>query len=129
MMFPQDIPADILAFLSHRIDTVPELETLLLMSAGGGQPWTSDDVVARSYTSPVVARAVLDALQRRGFITADAHGQGFRFHPHDPADVALVARVGAYYRANLVRVATLIHDRGPAAIREFARAFDFKKDH
>jgi hypothetical protein len=128
-MVSQDIPADILAFISGRIDTVPELETLLMMSAVADQHWTSDDVVARSYTTPSVARAVLDALQRRGLIAADPQGRGFRFQPHDPADVALVARVGAYYRANLVRVATLIHERGSAAIKEFARAFDFKKDH
>lgn len=126
-MVHQDIPADILAFLSNRVATVPELETLLMMSERTDHSWTVDDVVARTYVNHGTARAVLEALQRRGLVVPDAGG--YRFQPQDPADVALVARVAGYYRANLVRVATLIHDRVPAPITEFARAFDFKKDH
>jgi DNA-binding IclR family transcriptional regulator len=125
-MDPQDIPTDILAFLSTRIDTVPQLETLLMMSERQDHPWSLDDVVARTYVNHGTARAVLEALQRRGLVAQDTGG--YRFQPQDPADVALVARVASYYHANLVRVATLIHDRA-SAIKEFARAFDFKKDH
>ena len=106
-MVPQDLPADILAFVTQRIDSVPELETLLMMSERTDHPWTVDDVAARTYVNHATARAVLEALQRRGLIAPDAGG-AFRFQPHDPADVALVAHVASYYRANLVRVATLI---------------------
>jgi len=127
-MVPQDIPPDILAFLSNRIDSVPELETLLMMSARPDHAWTVDDVAARTYTSAPTSRAVIEALQRRGLIALQECGQGYRFRPYDPADVALVSRVSAYYRDNLVRVATLIHDRASASVKEFARAFDFKKD-
>src|SRR5205085_2801580 len=105
----------------------PELETLLMMSERADHLWTVDDVMARTYVSHAVARSVLDALQRRGLIVSDA--PGFRFRPLDAGDVTLVARVATYYRANLVRVATLIHERVSSSITEFARAFDFKKDH
>lgn len=128
-MVPQEIPPDILAFLSHRIDSVPELEALLMMSEAAAHCWTEDDVAARTYTSVAAARAVLGTLQRRGLVAAVGPAMGFRFQPHDPADVALVARVGGFYRAHLVLVTTLIHDKAPVAVQEFARAFEFKKDH
>ena len=41
---------------------------------------------------------------------------------------ALVAEVAEYYRSNLSRVATFIHSKPSASIKEFARAFEFKKD-
>ena len=128
-MVPQDIPADILAFLAQRIDSVPQLEALLMMSERTDSPWTVDDVAARTYTNATTARAILEALQRRGLVVADEQGPAFRFRPHEPADRALVARVAGYYRANLVIVATLIHEKAPAPVQEFARAFEFKKDH
>jgi hypothetical protein len=127
-MVPQDIPPDILAFLTHRIDSVPELEALLMMSERADPPWTDADVAARTYTSVAAARSVLGALQRRGLVAA-GESAGFRFQPQDPADVALVARVCGFYRANLVLVTTLIHDKASASVQEFARAFEFKKDH
>ena len=128
-MVPQDIPADILAFLTHRIDSVPQLEALLMMSERANHAWTMDDVAARTYTSAATARSVIEALQRRGLVATDEPGHRFRFRPHDRADVDLVARVADFYRANLVIVTTLIHEKAPAPVQEFARAFEFKKDH
>jgi hypothetical protein len=36
--------------------------------------------------------------------------------------------VAASYRRHLVPLATFIHSRASTAVREFARAFDLKKD-
>jgi hypothetical protein len=36
--------------------------------------------------------------------------------------------VAAAYRRHLVPLATFIHSRASTAVREFARAFDLKKD-
>ena len=37
-------------------------------------------------------------------------------------------QVAATYRRNIARVATLIHEKTSSSVREFARAFDLKKD-
>lgn len=126
-MAPPDIPADILAFLTERIDTVPELEALLMMREQADRVWTVPDVAARIYTTLPAAAAVLEALQRRGLVAREAAGD-YRFRPHSAADAALVTRVGDFYRANVVLVATTIHAKASASVREFARAFEFKKD-
>jgi hypothetical protein len=39
-----------------------------------------------------------------------------------------MASVAATYRQNLVLVANIIHSKASGAVREFARAFEIKKD-
>lgn len=123
------IPADIGAFIADRIDTVPQLEALLMMSARPEVSWTVEEISARTYINLPAARLVLESLQGRGLVAPDAAGRGYAFKPHNPADAGLVARVGEFYRSNLVLVATTIHEKASASVREFARAFDFKKEH
>jgi hypothetical protein len=125
---PKDIPGDILVFLLERIDDVPQLEALLLMSESPGRGWSLEEVASRTYTRTPAARGAIESLQRRGLVAA-VESQGYVLQTNDPSDIALVARVADFYRANLVRVATLIHEKAPASVQEFARAFEFKKDH
>src|SRR3954464_8598826 len=70
-MVPQDIPADILAFLSQRIDSVPQLGAVIMMGGRAARAWTVEDVAWRTYASVAAARSVLEALQRRGFLAVD----------------------------------------------------------
>jgi hypothetical protein len=126
-MAPVELPADVVDFLDRFIDSIPELETLLIMSDDPQRPWTEEAVAARIYVSTGVARSILDALLRRRLIEAAA--DGCRFAPSDQAQRALVAQVAGTYRANLVSVANFIHRKAPVSVMEFARAFDLKKDH
>jgi hypothetical protein len=126
-MAPQEISAEVLDFLSRHIDSIPELETLLMMSEHAQQSWDETAVAARIYVTPAGARSILESLLRRRLVLA-ADG-GFRFEPGDEAQRALVARVALAYRSNLVAVANFIHRKASASVMEFARAFDLKKDH
>jgi hypothetical protein len=40
----------------------------------------------------------------------------------------LMGQVVAEYQTHVVRIATFIHANASASVREFARAFDLKKD-
>ena len=123
----RDIPAAVLRFIDENIGTVPQLETLLLMSDSGARAWLAGEVAAQNYTTLQHAQAILDALRRRGLVMPDPSGAGFQF-ASSPELRELVGEVGRYYRANLSRVATYIHSKPSASITEFARAFDLKKD-
>jgi hypothetical protein len=46
----------------------------------------------------------------------------------DETERVLVDEVARTYRANLTRIATFIHEKPPASLKEFARAFSLKKD-
>ena len=127
-MVPSEISAAVLSFIDERIDSVPQLETLLMMKDEPQRAWTVDDVAARTYVPLAEAARVLEALHRRALISPVETGGGFSFKPGDGHHRELVDEVARTYRANLTRIATIIHDKPPASLKEFARAFDMKKD-
>jgi len=122
----ETIPENVRRFIETYIDDVPQLETLLMMSAAQGSTWLASEVAARNYVTLPRAREILDALRRRGLLSADE--THFRYEPVTPQLRTLVDEVAGYYRSNLSRVATFIHSKPSASIKEFARAFEFKKD-
>ncbi|HKU90497.1 MAG TPA: hypothetical protein VJP84_11940 [Steroidobacteraceae bacterium] len=123
-----DIPEEIRRFIGEYIDDVPQLETLLMMNEEQDRAWLVSEVAARNYTTDQRALETLDALRRRGLLSRDDSPAHFRFTPATPQTRALVAEVGQYYRKNLARIATYIHSKPSASIKEFARAFELKKD-
>jgi hypothetical protein len=122
-----EIPPEVLDFLSRNIDSIPQLETLLIMSEDPRRQWNEAELAARIYISQPTARAILQSLQRHKLIVAS--DDRFRFGPVDDATQALVAQVANAYRSNLIPVANFIHNKASASVMEFARAFDLKKDH
>jgi DNA-binding MarR family transcriptional regulator len=122
------ISQHVLQFIAQQIDTVPQLECLLLLYEHDNDAWIPEKVAARIYTSPQVARAILDTLQRRGLVAAEGDPQRYRFAPGGTASRELVRDVAEEYQRNLVPIATFIHSKASASVREFARAFDLKKD-
>jgi hypothetical protein len=68
-------------------------------------------------------------LQRRQLIHADgANPLRYRYNPAWDKTGVLMAQVATEYRRHLVAMATLIHSKAPSSVREFARAFDLKKE-
>jgi len=122
------VPTHILKFVADNLDTVPELESLLLMSESGDRTWTEAELAARTYLSPSAARTVLEALHRRGFIMPATDGAAFRFGPVTAADLLLIKELAVAYRHHLIPLTTFLHSKGSASVKEFARAFDMKKD-
>jgi hypothetical protein len=127
-MVPSDIPAAVLSFIEERIDSVPQLETLLMMKDEPQRVWIAADVAARTYVPLAEAARVLEALHRRALIMPVQTGEGFSAALGDGRQRELIDEVARTYRANLTRVATIIHEKPPASVKEFARAFDLTKD-
>ncbi len=125
-MDPADLPDDVLRFIADHIDSVPQLEALLLMWDTAPQAWNADDLARRIYVPPGSAASILQDLQRRKLAIAADEG-GARFNPNSP-DAASVPAVSAIYRRQLARVAGLIHSKASVGVLEFARAFRIKKE-
>jgi hypothetical protein len=128
-MVPPEIPDRVLRFIAENIDSVPHLEALLLLSEHPGQSWSAEQVAARIYVRVDKAESILAALHRRRLVEHDADlPDTYVFSAADDRH-QLVAEVNGTYRANVVVVTRFIHENASASVREFARAFDFKKDH
>jgi DNA-binding FadR family transcriptional regulator len=128
-MTSPEIPARVLQFLAERIDTVPQLEALLLLWEDPQRLWSEEELAGRIYVSRPVAATILQALQRQQLVTAEsAAAVRYRYNPQWDPSGEVMPEVAASYRRHLVPLATLIHSRASTAVREFARAFDLKKD-
>lgn len=123
-----DIPAPVRRFLEENIDTVPQLETLLMMYEKPQHSWLIADVASRNYITEQRAADTLSALERRGLVVAEESATRFRFQPAHDEVRALVAELAQCYQRKLSAVTGLIHAKPSASIKEFARAFDLKKD-
>ena len=128
-MIPEnEVPTHVLRFVEENIDNVPQLETLLMMSEARDRSWLIADVASRNYITEQRAEETLNALQRRGLVSSEASPLRFRFSPATDEIRALVADLARFYQTNLSRITTFIHSKPSASIKEFARAFDLKKD-
>ena len=123
-----EIPAAVLEFVAKRIDTVTQLETLLIMSAEESRFWSVDEIAARVYVARPSAAAVLHALQEQRLIAVDDAGTLFRFRPASEEERQTILQTAIAYRVHLIPIATLIHKKASGPVQEFARAFSLKKD-
>lgn len=122
-----DIPERVLHFISKHIDSVPQLEALLLLWQEPHKAWSVDEIASRVYVSRELGQQILRSLQSRQLAMQD-DGDVYRYSAAWDASGTLMAEVVSTYRRHLVPIATFIHSRGSASVRDFARAFDLKKD-
>jgi DNA-binding FadR family transcriptional regulator len=128
-MTSPEIPARVLQFLAERIDTVPQLEALLLLWENPQRLWSEEELAARIYVGRQVAAATLQALQRQQLVIAEPESVvRYRYNAQWDPSGEVMPEVAATYRRHIVQLATFIHSRASTAVREFARAFDLKKD-
>ena len=123
-----EVPVHVLRFLEENIDTVPQLETLLMMNEAPDRAWLIADIASRNYITEPRAADTLNALLRRGLVSSEGSPARFRFNPSTDETRAAVADLARCYQRSLSRISELIHAKPSAAITEFARAFDLKKD-
>ena len=124
-MDPTALPPDVVQFLHARIDTVPELEALLLMHGDPSGAWDSGGLSGRLYVSVRESTSILAKLARLGLVTA-SEGGAFRFDPASP-DCAVVDRLAQSYQKHLSLIARVIHEKPALGLREFAQAFTVKR--
>jgi hypothetical protein len=121
------LPDDVRQFILKNIDSVPELELLLLLAELVAE-LSIAEAASRIYVDEASARLLLEGLVRRRLLAASGDPARYRFAPEDPQDEARVREVAQAYRLHLIPMANLIHSKASGSVQEFARAFDLKKD-
>ena len=116
-------------FIIEQIDSVPQLEALLLLFNSRPKGWSIETMAKSLYVRGDMAARILDSLLQRKLIAVDSHRPDVFFYAsEDDYQNRLVEAVDAVYRKEVVRVSSLIHSKGSAGVRDFARAFRIKKD-
>ncbi|MGH9551436.1 MAG: hypothetical protein ACRD3W_18770 [Terriglobales bacterium] len=123
------LEAEVRQFLLDQIDSVPHLETLLLLWNSRPKLWQADELAGRLYVDREVALRLLQDLARQQLIDSDTDSPERYCYRDDPADRSrLIRMVDETYRREVVRVSTLIHSKPSSPVRDFARAFRFTKE-
>jgi hypothetical protein len=123
------IPDDVKAFLLQRIDSIAQLEALLLLRTNAALSWGAEALAKRLYITGQETAAILRHLQANGFLVATEDASDmYRYEPAAPDLAQMVDRVAELYARYLIPVTQLIHAKPLTRVQEFADAFKLKKD-
>ena len=116
-------------FILKYIDSVPHLEALMLLWNSRPVGWTRDEVASRLYVPKEKVGDLLRDLVRLQFITeSQGSPPKYSYSVGSGEKDEMMRQVDEAYRRDLVRISTMIHSKASSPIREFARAFRFKKE-
>jgi DNA-binding IclR family transcriptional regulator len=123
------LPDHVLRFIVDRIESVPHLEALLLLWQTPERGWSLEEIATRVYVPREAAAQLLADLERHGMVKIEAGADpSYRYAADWEEGKRLMPDVASTYARQLVRVAQLIHSKASLGVREFARAFQLKKD-
>lgn len=119
------VPDSVKRLIAERIDSVPELEALLLLREHADRGWTPGEAGQRLYVSTAVATHVLAKLAGHGFLSGS---DGVYRYAAESGLAQAVDQLADAYSHHLVQVTEMIHNKPPPSIRHFANAFRLRKD-
>jgi hypothetical protein len=123
---PDDlIPAELREFLARHVDSIAQLEALLLARSSPNGAWDVPTTAKRLYIGEQEATETLAHLAEHGLLVRQ--GAGYRFGPQSSELMRLVDVLAHHYARHLIPITNLIHAK-PRRIRQFADAFKLKKD-
>jgi hypothetical protein len=120
---------EVYRFILNQIDSVPQMEALLLVWESRPKKWIESELAERLYISADVVRNIMQELVRRRLLAGDTQAARQYFYESKSEELdGLIEAVAATYRRDLVRVSTFIHTKTSSAVRDFAKAFKFTKE-
>jgi hypothetical protein len=124
-MAEQLLPAELREFLENNIDSIAQLEAVLLLRQSSDLVWDAQSIAQRLYVAEHDARNALAHLVGRGLIARQ--GDRYEFAPQSEQLARGVVILADYYRSHLISITNLVHSK-PRRIQQFADAFKLKKD-
>ena len=122
-----DFPLELKQFIAQHVESLAQLEALLILRQDSQTPWKSGNLCKRLYISPDMCEGILVDLIRRGFAERTAEGAVQYRPPSDDAD-RLLAGLAAIYQERRVAVITEIYSKPVNKVQTFADAFRLRKE-
>jgi hypothetical protein len=119
------IPPEVREFIIRHIDSVSQLEALLILHAHPQESWEVGRIASRVYTSDRELGAVLERFATEGFLTREA--DLYRYGVTDPGINRTIDELARCYASHLIPVTNMIHTK-PRGMRSFSDAFKLRKD-
>ena len=125
----EEFPPEVKQFIEHYIESVPQLESLLLLRQQPQRQWSAADLAKALYIPEDVAASLLAEFVRRGFATIVPPDARYAYRIRDSEADGLIHELGSIYRERRVAVISLIYSKPLHKVQTFADAFRFGKEN
>lgn len=124
-----DIPADVQSLIVRHIDSVVQLEMLLLLHGQPQRIWSPHDIARELRIESGWTATQIDRLATRRLLTiVEEPTRGYRYGPGSTDLAQTIDRLAQVYADRRVRVIALIYSKPADSLRTFADAFRFRKE-
>lgn len=128
-MNSEPIPKSVAAFIADYIESLVELEALLLLFTHRDRVWTSSEIARELRIDRSWPQSELQGLCTRGILRCTPGAETtYQFAPRDPAMEQVVAHLAAAYADRRVTIIGLIFSKPVDKLKTFADAFRIRKD-
>lgn len=125
-MNAETFPEEVRRLVATHIQSVEQLEVLLLLCRERDRDWTAEQVAAELRIDSGSAGARLEDLRARGFV--ECASERYRFQTKSPELSRSVEALAEAYRERRVSLINLIFSKPVDKVRLFADAFKLWKD-
>lgn len=118
----EQIPPPLKQFIIQHVESLAQLEALLLMHRESARDWDCAELARVLYISDDMCQGIAAGLVRRKFAVPTDAGK-YRYAGGDPQLDALLVELAALYRDRRVAVITEIYSKPISNVQTFADAF------
>lgn len=121
----RDLSNDVKEFVAEHLQSVPQLEVLLLLSQTSDKVWSADAVGRELHLNPALAKAQLDHLLSHRLLTL-AEGTSSDLYRYNNLSAHLdktVKQLAIAYATQRIAVLTLILAKPVDKVRRFTETF------
>jgi predicted ArsR family transcriptional regulator len=116
-------------FITDHVDSVGQLEVLLLTQRDAQKEWTAEEVSQELRTNPSWAKEQLADLCAHGLLASrEPDHPIYRFDPKSQEMREIVSELANAYSVRRMTVISLIYNKPTTKLQVFADAFKFRKD-
>jgi hypothetical protein len=123
-----EITADIERFIHDSIDSVEQLEVLLLLAGEPQKEWSASEVSQNLYRQQDSVAARLENLRERGILSVRKETQLLYRYSPDARQHALIEGLDRAYQVRKDAVIRLIFQRPSDTLRVFSDAFRIRRN-
>jgi hypothetical protein len=119
------VPTQVRHFIAAEIESVGQLEVLLLLRGASDKTWTGEEVARALVMRPASATSWLDQIAGSGLITANAGG--YRYAPPSADAERTIDLLAESYAKYRVAVISLIFSKPSEGVTRFPEAFRIRR--
>jgi hypothetical protein len=121
----EHFPAELRQFIAQHIESLAQLEALLLMRREPGRRWAPAELARTLYISDEMVRGMFAELERGGFVARD--DESYFYAASGPLD-DLLGELARHYQERRVAVITEIYSNPVKKVQTFADAFRLRRE-